>query len=246
MPNNKENEFFDINKFPAQEGMLVFGISMSSISTKQSAERCFKYIEHMVQKIELPYVGLTFLYSDNLYLYQKGDYAKLNKKFQSLMTSHKNNFTKILDKNKWYIRDSFGFITWNQAILYSKKFMTYFGEIKKLYKENKEFNFYVKQDIKAMKRNPTKENVLFILEEILMFYLIAKGEIKFPNNYLHGKEKWTLFCYPGPPLKSETYLFQKNFFKLKNSKNYYENSYYDLEKKKLYKYDKINLKTIKF
>lgn len=240
-----KNQFYDINKFPAEAGMLVFGISMNQISNSQKAEKCFEYIQELVKKVELPKVGLTFLYSDNLYLYQKADASKLNKKHQALIISHKNSFKKILDKNKWYIRDSFNFISWNQAILESTHFKDYIGHIKKLYEKDKTFQKYVKEDIRNMGRKVNKLNVLFILEELLIFYLISKGEIKFPNEYIKGKEKWVLFCYPGPPLKSEIYLYQKNPLKLKNSRNKYENSYYDLKAKKLYNYDNVELKTLK-
>ncbi len=233
----------NLGKFPPEEGMVVFGISMSSITTKQNPKNCFKYIEELVEKIELPRVGLTFLYSDNLYLYQEGDAANLNKKHQKLIIDHKSGFKNILDKNKWYIRDSFGFISWNQAILESKNFTDCLARVKQMYSQDKSFKKYVQEDIKSMGRRITKLNVLFVLEEIVLFYLISKGEIKFHNNFLQGKEKWVLFCYPGLPLKSEIYLFQKNPLKLKYPKNKYENSYYDLFAKKLYNYDKIDLKT---
>lgn len=242
----QKNEFFDINKFPAKEGMLIFGISMSKISSLQSATKCFSYIEELIKKVKYPYVGLTFLYSDNLYFYQKGDTVKMNKKFQTLMISHKNEFQKILNKNLWYIRDSFGFISWNQALLEIKDFMNYFSKLREIYNKDKTFQKYLKEDIKESKKKIDEENVLFILEEILIFYLASKGKLKFPNKYLNGKEKWILWCYPGKPLKSEIYLYQKNFFKLENKENSYENCYYDLSEKKLYNYDNIDLETLKF
>lgn len=241
----QKNEFFDINKFPSKEGMLIFGISMSQISNSQSARKCFSYIEELVKKIMYPYVGLTFLYSDNLYFYHKGDSAKMNKKFQTSMISHKNEFNRILNKNRWYIRDSFSFITWNQALLEVKDFIRYFSELKSIYKKDKLFQKYLKEDIKVSGKKFNENNKLFILEEILVFYLASKGALKFPNKFLNGKEKWVLFCYPGKPLKSEIYLYQKNFFKLHNKENDYENCYYDLSAKRLYNYDNIDLKTLK-
>jgi hypothetical protein len=242
----QKNEFFDINKFPTEEGMLIFGISMSQVSNIQNAKKCFSYIEKLVEKIIYPYVGLTFLYSDNLYLYQKGDATQLNKKFQQLMISHKNEFQKILSKNRWYIRDSFGFISWNQALLEVKDFMNYFYKLKDIYNKDKVFQKYLKEDIKKSNKKISEKNVLFILEEILVFYLASKGKLKFPNKYLDGKEKWILWCYPGKPLKSEIYLYQKNFFKLENKENNYENCYYDLAGEKLYNYENVNLETLEF
>lgn len=66
--------------------------------------------------------------------------------------------------------------------------------------------------------------------------MAAKGKIKLHNEYIQGHEKFILQCYPGKPLRSEIYFFQLNPFKYKNSKNKYENSFYDLENKKLYNY----------
>ncbi|MBS3072856.1 hypothetical protein J4477_03425 [Candidatus Pacearchaeota archaeon] len=241
----QKNEFFDINKFPAKEGMLIFGISMSQISNTQSATKCFSHIEELVKKIRYPYVGLTFLYSDNLYFYQKGDAVKLNKKFQQLMISHKNEFNKILNKNLWYIRDSFGFITWNQALIEIKDFMDYFSKLKEIYNKDKKFQKYLNDDIKESDKKINEENIMFILEEILVFYLASKGKLKFPNKYLNGKEKWVLWCYPGKPLKSEIYLYQKNFFNLQNKENDYENCYYDLDDKRLYDYSNVDFDQFK-
>lgn len=238
----KRNRFFDINKFPSKEGMLLFGISMSQISNIQSAKNCFDYIEDIVKKIEYPYVGLTFVYSDNLYLYQNdADAIKLNKKHQQQMISHKNQFIKYLNKNKWYIRDSFNFVTWNQTLLETKDFMHYFSKLKEIYSKDKKFQKYVKEDIAKSLKKYEDNSVNFVLEEILVFYLASKGVLKFNNKYLNGKEKWILWCYPGKPLKSEIYLYQKNFFKLSNRENNYENSYYDLENKNLYNYDNVDL-----
>jgi len=96
----KKNEFFDINKFPLEEGMLLFGISIPQIGNIQSAKKCFEYMEHLVKKIEKPHVGLNFIYADNLYFYSDEQPSKLKKKHQSLIASHKFNFLKILNKHK--------------------------------------------------------------------------------------------------------------------------------------------------
>ena len=228
--------------------MLLFGISISKINSSQSAKKCFSYIDELVHKIHYPRVGLTFIYSDTLYLQnqdiQKKDYKTINKKLKNSILGHKTEFTKILDKNKWYIQDSFNYITWNQTILESENFEKYLHKLRKIYDEDKKFKDYVKKDIKKFKDKINNSNIDYILEEILVFYLATKGKIKFPNKYINGKEKWVLWCYPGKPLKSEIYLYQQNFFKLQNKENPYENCYYDLEDKKLYNYNNIDLETL--
>ena len=67
------NKFYDINKFPAEEGILVFPISISKISNSQSAKKCFDYVKHFTfskgGKIIKPIVGLNVIYGDYLYFY---------------------------------------------------------------------------------------------------------------------------------------------------------------------------------
>lgn len=62
------NEFFDINKFPSDEGIIVFPVSMSLISTAQTAQKCWEYLDHFnPDKVAAPLIGLNFLYSEGLY-----------------------------------------------------------------------------------------------------------------------------------------------------------------------------------
>ena len=66
------------------------------------------------------------------------------------------------------------------------------------------------------------------------------------KEFVEHLEKWILIAYPGKPLKSQMYFWQKNFFNLKNSQNAYENAFYDLDGKKLYDCKKIDLDKFKF
>ncbi len=238
-----KNEFHDINKLPSSEGLLVFGISMGRISNSQSAKKCFEYMGNFLKKIIVPKVGLVFLYSDSLYLYSDEKASTLKNKFSTLASSHKNEFMKLLKKNPDRIPTAFSFLTWNQAILESKEFFDYFGRLKKIYQKDKKFQEYIKLD--SGKDSITENEINFFLEEILLLYLISKGKIRLRNDYLNEHHKWILNCYPGKPLKSEIYLSQKNFFNLKNHENEYENSFYDLEEKKLYNYDTVDLTIFK-
>ncbi|MBI2629424.1 hypothetical protein HYW74_05050 [Candidatus Pacearchaeota archaeon] len=235
----RKNQFYDVNKMPQQEGLIIFGISMNRIGNVQSAKKCFDYMNNFIPKIFYPVVGLIFIYADSLYLYSDEKASILKKRFQNLIHSHKNEFIKILRKHPSRIPKAFSYLSWNQLILETKEFFNYFGKLQKIYKEDKKFQEYVNQDIGKSK--PAPNEIDFILEEILIFYLIAKGKVRLYNDYVQDKQKWILQCYPGKPLLSEIYLFQENFFRLSNPSNVYENSFYDLKDKKLYDYKKINL-----
>jgi hypothetical protein len=67
-----------------------------------------------------------------------------------------------------------------------------------------------------------------------------------PNEFIEGNQKWILFCYPGKPLKSTVYFYQLNPFKLDWKENPYQNACYDLENKKLYDFDRLDIETFDF
>ncbi len=239
------NKFFDINKLPADEGILVFPISMSRITTAQNAEKCWEQISHFSpKKIIKPLVGVHFIYGDYLYFNSDEKASEIKKRMLTQMITHKNEFTKIVHNNPMYIEKAFSFTTWAQNYLDCKNFTSYFGQLRKMYHSDKKFQKYLAQDAEAYKRDLNENQIRFFLDEILITHLMVKGEIPIRNEYVQNHEKWILFCYPGRPLKSHIYLHQKNPFKLENPKNKYENSFYDLEQKKLYDYTKVNIETL--
>ncbi|MFB6246022.1 MAG: hypothetical protein ABEI74_00305 [Candidatus Pacearchaeota archaeon] len=94
------NKFFDLNKLPAREGILVMPISMSRISNAQSAEECWKHVKiFSPSKVTKPLMGVNFIYGDYLYFNSDLKAASLKKKFTTQTLSHKHEFLKILDKN---------------------------------------------------------------------------------------------------------------------------------------------------
>ncbi len=236
-------KFFDIHKFPKQEGILLFGISMNKVDNVQGAKKCFEYMKHFIPKVIQPTVGLNFVYSDSLYYNSEEKASVLKKRYQATSHSHKFGFMKLLKKNPIYIPNSFSFKNFSQMVLESKVYLTYLEKLKKIYETDKTFQEYVAKDIGKKVGEPNTNQTNFILEEILMFYLVSKGKVRLQNDYIQDKQKWVLWCYPGKPLFSEIYVYQKNFFNLSNEINTYENSYYDLENSILYDYTKIDLST---
>ena len=240
------NQFFDINKLPPEEGILVFPISMSRISTSQSAKSCWEQVcIFSPDKIIKPLVGINFIYSDFLYLYSDRKASELKNKFSQLIINHKNELIKTISKNPFYIQQAFSFTTWNQLYLECKEFTSYFGDLKQIYRKDKKFHKLIQDDLKSVKKQKLDDNQLnFFLEEILMSYLIAKGKVRLQNDFVRDHQKWVLYCYPGKPLKSQIYFFQQNFFKLDNPNNEYQDAFYDLEEKKLYDFNRADLENI--
>jgi hypothetical protein len=239
-----KEEFHDINQLPQDEGLLIFGISMSRIGNAQSAESCLGYIKHMGTKINRTEgIGAVFLYGDYLYFHSSESAKSLRDRYSELMMAHKNGFLNALFKDdKSWIKKAFSFYTFGQTMLdNSEIFTSALTKVRSLYESDEVFREYVDEDRVSANKESNEAGITFILEEITFFYLAAKGELTFNNRFVANTERWILQCYPGKPLKSETYLFQKNPLQLSNPKNKYENSFYDLEGKKLYDYLEIDL-----
>ena len=146
---NLPNQFYDINKFPSEEGMLVFPISMSRIGNdSQSAKKYWEYIGHInPSKINKnsssSKVGALFVYGDFLYLYSEEPAFVLKKRFMNLVVAHKNAFQRLLKGHPHLIHDAFSFKVWNQFYIENDKFLHYFESLKKIYKTDKKFQRYL-------------------------------------------------------------------------------------------------------
>lgn len=242
----EKNQFFDINKLPKEEGLLLFPISMSRIDNSQNPATCLKYVKLFTSKVSAPKIGLNFIYSDFLYLNSKNKASALKDKFMNAIVSHKNAMQKLILKNRqeFQIQHAFDYLTWNQLYLGTKEFPKLLAELKKIYYKDKKFQKYVKEDAKSFGKKVNENEINFFLEEHLMLYLGTKGKIKIQNDYIQGREKWILWCYPGRAPKALIYLYQLNPFRLKNPKNYYENvCQYNLGTGELYKIDNIDLES---
>lgn len=240
------NQFFDINKLPPEKGLLLFGLSMNKLFNRQSPEKCIEDIRHFhTAKVSKPFIGLNFIYSDFLYLYSDKPAPELKDSFMTQTISHKNGIQKLLEKNNldFQIQHAFNYMVWNQLYVGTKDFNQLFDSLKKIYKGDSKFQKYIQEDCETYGKDMQENQVNFFLEEILMFYLLTKNQIKLPNEYIEGNQKWILFCYPGKPLKSTVYIYQLNPFKLNWSENPYQNSHFDLEANKLIDFDRVDLET---
>ncbi len=239
-----ETEFFDINKLPPEKGLLLFPISMSRIHNSQDAEHCLEYIRFFSpSKVSKPLIGLNFIYGDFLYLYSDKPAPELKNSFMSQVIDHKNSMEKLVSKNhlEFQIQHAFNYLAWNQLYLGTNDFDKKFSEVKKIYENDELFKKYIQQDCEVFGREMGENQVNFFLEEALMFYLLSHNEVSLANNYIENNQKWILNCYPGKPIKSTVYLAKLNPFKLDWSENPYQNCFYDLESKKLIKYDNVDL-----
>ncbi len=242
----EKNIFYDINKLPAEKGLLLFGLSMNRLLNRQDAEHCFEDIKHLgTNKMSKPLIGLNFIYSDFLYLYSDKPAPELKHSFMNLMIDHRNSVQKLIEKHhkEFQIQHAFNYMVWSQLYVGTTDFNHLFEQIKKIYKEDTLFQKYMAEDCKSHNKDMGENQVNFFLEEFLMMYLLRKNRVKLPNEYIENNQKWILFCYPGKTLKSEIYLHQLNPFKLDWKENPYQDSTYDLESRVLINFNQVDLET---
>jgi hypothetical protein len=240
------NTFFDINKLPPEKGLLIFGLSMNKLLNRQDAEHCMADIRHLAtDKVSKPLIGLNFIYSDFLYLYSNKPAPELKHTFMNQVIDHRNSMQRLIEKShmEFQIQHGFNYMVWNQLYVGTKDFNHKFEQLKKIFKEDTQFQSYLAEDCASFGREMEDNQINFFLEEILMMYLLSKNEIKLPNEYIEGNQKWILWCYPGRPLKSEVYIHQLNPFGLNWSTNPYQSCQYDLEAKQLIDFNKVDLQT---
>ena len=244
MTTREKNVFFDINKLPAEKGLMIFPISMSRANTGQTPKQLIEYIFHFSpNKITAPNVGINFIYGDFLYMWSNEKASKLKAKYMEVVWNHKNALQKIIygHRKDFQIQEAFDYMTWNQFYITSKEFVFYFQQLKLIYKKDKLFQKYVREDARVFKKKLNQNTINFFLEEHTLMYLMNKMKIEFPNVYIRGLQEWILLCYPGNPPKALIYVMQKNFFKLPKVQIY--EGQYNLETKKYIDYANVDLET---
>ncbi len=240
------NKFFDINKLPAEKGLLLFGLSMGKLANRQSPENCLKDIKIFTpSKVSKPLIGLNFIYSDFLYLYSDKPAPELKHSFMNQVIDHRNGVQNIIEKSSldFQIQHAFNYLVWNQLYVGTRNFNHLFEKIKQIYKQDAKFQKYVEEDCQVFGREMKENQINFFLEEVLMMYLLTKNQVKLPNEYIENNQKWVLFCYPGRPLKSDIYINQLNPFNLDWKENPYQNAQYDLEAQELIDFTRVDLET---
>lgn len=240
------NEFYDVNKFPKEPGIIYFALSMPLLNNTQSPEECYNADLEIIQKIQISNVGAYVVYTDNLYLYSDLPAMDLKLKHQKLIEEHKRGWLNLIKKNILIVPSAFTFNTWNQLVLDCDNFTTYLVELRRHFESDKYFQELIHLDIESSARKVTMYSIGYMLEEILLDYLVTKGKVRLQNEYTKDKQEWVLNCYHGKPHRSHVYLHQKNIFQLENPKNVYENSWYDILNKKLYQFDRLDIDTFDF
>lgn len=240
-----QQELFDINKFPATWGVLLFPISMSRIDTGQSPAEYEKFLKDFTSKVQAPKVGIHFFYTEGLYMNIENNAFETKNAFIQKMVNHKNGVKKFVKKNylEFQIEKAFTFQSWFQMCLSSNDFLSVLKQARDLYDTDQKFKELVKKDAESIGRELHEQQLQFFLEEFVFSYLAVYSKFEINNPYVEGKEEWELLCYPGKPFISQIYFVQRNICGFeKKSKSFI--GHYNLIDKKYYDFLKIDVNSV--
>lgn len=236
---SKPNEFFDITQLPQEKGLLVFPVSLSKIAGSQSPDECISYLEHFYEKIDRTEgIGVVFVYSDYLYLLTpKDDPANTRDRYLNQMAQHRQGILGRIHQTPM-VRQVFSFYSFGQIVIKNPNLLYKTNQALEKYQEDEKLQGYVEDDSEGQELDDRQ--VQFILEESVFFYCLAKGALSFNSDFIDTPE-WMLQCYPGPSLKTETYMLQEDYLNVETSENKFADNYYDLKVELLYEYSKIDM-----
>lgn len=240
-------EYFDINKFPQDWGMIVFPISMSRIGNAQSPTECIEWLRHFLPKILLNRVGAHFIYSEGLYMNFEQDGFDTKNRFANTAVSHMGGVKNLLQKHnrEFQIDTAASFESWFQMYLSHRDFFSCFTAVKKFYESDIEFQKYIAIDALANGKELTDAQLNFYLEEHTFSYLLINRQLRLQNDFVQDKQQWILEAYPGSPMLGRVYLFQKDPLSLNSDSNPYKGQY-DLSTHKFIPYAKVDLENPRF
>jgi hypothetical protein len=230
------NQHFDINKV-TPNGFLVFLLSMSKLHGDLSPKLIYDFLSFFNQKIPRISIDVVFLYANGLYFNTDENALSVRQKTNAQMVGHMKELSNLILKMHAFVPQAFHYLPWDYSLLNSSNFQEPFDKLNKLRQTDHTFEDMLAADLGH--REKSEANFKFLLEEITVTYLIRQKKVSFPSTLSHP-DGWHLICYPGCYIHGDVYLHQKRILP-ETEKHTFSHAFYNMEKKMLYDYDRINL-----
>lgn len=194
------------------------------------------------EKFTAPQVGAHFVYTEGLYMNFEETAFDTKNKFAQRMVNHMGGLRKLVAKNfiDYQIPKAFSFEAWFQMYLSHPDFLSVIAQAHTLYKHDTKFQQYIAQDTQDMERELTPQQVSFLIEEHVFSYLALNRQLDIRNEHVGGREEWILLCYPGKPLVSEIYFYQKDILSINKDTNQFK-GHFDVTSRIFYDFDALDL-----
>lgn len=224
---------FDINKIK-EDGYLVLPLSMSRLATGQSPEFCYGIFEEFLNKLETFSNDIILLYTNGLYFNSEEISFENRKKTTQQALNHIYNLRNLVEKKKQFIPGAIHYLPIDYVLFNSPFFKEFFGTLKDLESKDETFHNLLVAD--SRDRQDTEANMNFLIEEIVVAHIIRQKLVDLPRT-LVKTDAWRLIAYPGKPLASDIYQWQKRVLPQKEKTNPYAGAQYDLAAKQLVIFD---------
>lgn len=240
----KLQEDGDILELPKQPGLMIFPISMAKIQGEQSPKKIFNFIvEKVLQKMwKGDPISVLIIYSTSFYERYN---VNLGKDMKQLAKDHESELKKLISGVSYLEKSAYSYMDWDEFIdkyIDRKKLFEARDYLYKFSLEDEQFGNYLLSDIARLKKQDNDDGRLFILEEAVLFYMILKEyKFTFKDDFTKNMNRWILLCYSGFALKVFAYLHQKNYFKVTDAKNIFQDTFYDFKSNFLYRYPELDI-----
>jgi hypothetical protein len=234
------SENFDITSVP-KDGYLIFALSMSRLANAQSGKAIYDFVKFFESKIRYISIDAIVLYTNDLYLNSDDKAVDVRKKSLGQMLNHKGELLKPILRDKKYVPQAFHFLPWDYVILNADNFQESQRLLAEAFKNNNDFHDIVLADLKNQGRETSDTNISFILEEIVVTYLMLEKQISLPNT-LTNPDSWRMICYPGIPIESLKFACREKLLPQNKDraedKLKFRHSFYNMEEKVIIDLDK--------
>lgn len=227
---------FDINRIQG-DGYLILPLSMSRLATGQNPEYCYSVLETFLQKLETFSNDAVLLYTNGLYFNSEEVSFENRKKTTQQALNHIYALRALIAKQKQFIPGAIHYLPIDYVIFNSPHFKEFFATLKALEKTDEEFRTLLINDSKD--REYTEANINFIIEEIVVAHIMREKLVDLPRTLVRN-DSWRLIAYPGAPLASDMYQWQKKVLPRNDSTNPYAGAQYDLAAQHLVLFNQIS------
>lgn len=224
---------FDINKIQ-DDGYLILPLSMSRLATGQSPEFCYEVLEIFLKKLETLSSDVVLLYTNGLYFNSEEISFENRKKTTQQALNHAYAMRSLVENKKQFIPGAIHYLPIDYIIIGSPFFKEFFDKLKQLELKDEMFRKLLVAD--SRDERYSEANVNFLIEEIVVAHILRQRLVELPRT-LVKTDAWRLVAYPGKPLASDIYQWQKNILPKKDKTNPYAGAQYDLSEKQLSIFD---------
>lgn len=170
-------------------------------------------MERFLEKLEHFSNDVVLLYTNGLYFNSEDISFENRKKTNQQALNHIYAFRNLVKKNRKFIPNAIHFLPIDYIIFNSPFFRDFFEKLKKVELEDTIFRDLLITDSKNKEYSEAGMN--FLIEEIVIAQILRENFVELPSTLVKNNS-WRLIAYPGKPLLSDIYQWNKKILPRNN------------------------------